>query len=88
MDFKSKEKAPIGRGGIFITDTGKWRKERPIMDKEKCIECGICFMFCPVFSIIKEDEKYEITYDYCKGCGICAHECPKDAIDMVPEEEK
>ncbi|MBA4393978.1 MAG: hypothetical protein C0407_10540, partial [Desulfobacca sp.] len=25
--------------------------------------------------------------DYCKGCGICARECPKEAIQMIAEEE-
>lgn len=88
MNFKSKEIAPVGREGIFETNTGKWRKERPILDKSKCIKCGICFLYCPVFSIKKENGEYEITYDYCKGCAICAHECPKKAIKMIPEEGK
>ena len=88
MKFKSKYIVPVGADGIYEIDTGKWRTERPVMDKDKCIECGICAMYCPVFSIIKEDEKYIITYDYCKGCGICAYECPTDAIDMIQEEGK
>lgn len=86
MDFKSNYIAPVGTEGIYEIDTGKWRTKRPVMNKEKCINCGICFLYCPVFSIIKEDSNYIITYDYCKGCGICAHECPKNAIEMIPEE--
>lgn len=78
--------SPIGNEGIYILDTGSWRTLRPVMDKEKCIECGICMTFCPVNSIVGDNEKkYHIEYDYCKGCGICAHECPHKAIDMIPE---
>jgi pyruvate ferredoxin oxidoreductase delta subunit len=88
MEFKSKYIAPVGREGIYEINTGKWRKNRPVMDKEKCINCGICFLYCPVFSIEKEGNEYTITYDYCKGCGICTHECPKKAIEMIPEEVK
>ncbi|MDW7669350.1 MAG: 4Fe-4S binding protein [Bacillota bacterium] len=86
MEFKSKEIVPIGREGIYEINTGKWRKLRPILDYDKCINCGICFLYCPVFAIEKEGKEYKITYDYCKGCGVCANECPKNAIEMVKEE--
>lgn len=76
---------PVSTGGIYKLDTASWRDFRPVIDKKKCIECGICLTLCPVCSIIREGKKYEITYDYCKGCGLCAHECPKKAIDMIPE---
>lgn len=77
---------PIGNEGIYILDTGKWRNNRPVMNKEKCIECGICFIFCPVNSITRDEyKKYHISLDFCKGCGICFEECPKKAIDMVQE---
>ncbi len=79
---------PIGNDGLYILDTGSWRVYRPVMDKKKCVECGMCFAYCPVRSIIcTTEKKYETTYDFCKGCGICANECPKKAIYMVPEGE-
>ncbi len=77
---------PVSTGGIYKLDTASWRDFRPVIDKAKCIECGICLTLCPVCAIIREGKKYEITYDYCKGCGLCAHECPKKAIDMIPEQ--
>ena len=84
--IEQKHITPIGNDGLYILDTASWRVYRPVMDKEKCIECGMCFAYCPVRAIISNEEnKYEITYDYCKGCGICANECPKKAIDMVSE---
>lgn len=78
---------PIGNDGMYILDTASWRIHRPVMDKAKCVECGMCLAYCPVGSILgTQDKKYHINYDYCKGCGICARECPRKAIDMVPEE--
>lgn len=77
---------PVGDRGMYILDTASWRVFRPVMDKTKCVECGICMTYCPVNAIIgTRDNVYEITYDYCKGCGICASECPRHAVDMMPE---
>lgn len=79
---------PIGNEGMYKLDTGSWRTVRPVMDKEKCTECGICMTFCPVTSIKGTNEKiYHVDYEFCKGCGICAHECPSKAIDMKLEGE-
>lgn len=70
--------------------SGDWRSLRPIWDKEKCIHCLICWIYCPDSSILVEDGKVVgIDYDHCKGCGICAVECPKkvQAITMVKESQ-
>ncbi|WP_094607206.1 Ferredoxin-type protein NapF [Sporomusa silvacetica DSM 10669] len=80
--------APIGDEGLYILDTGSWRNFRPVIDQEKCSKCGLCFTFCPVNSISRVDNEYQISMSYCKGCGICANECPRKAIDMVPEGGK
>ena len=78
-------KTPIGNEGLYVLNTATWRNFRPVMDKEKCINCGICMTYCPVMSIIRNGKEYEITYTQCKGCGICAEECPKKAIEMKNE---
>ncbi|RKZ28881.1 ferredoxin [bacterium] len=68
--------------------TGGWRTYTPKLDEEKCIHCMICWVFCPDSSVIVKDGKMVgFDLDHCKGCGICAHECPKDAIEMVLEED-
>ncbi|MDY6147162.1 4Fe-4S binding protein [Peptoniphilaceae bacterium SGI.137] len=78
----------LGNNGFHVLDTGSWRTYRPVMDKEKCIECGICYSYCPVFAIEADDKRhFIISYSNCKGCGICAHECPHDAIEMIREEK-
>lgn len=84
----TKYVTPLGNDGMYVLDTAAWRIVRPVMDKAKCINCGICMGYCPVNSVYYADGQFLISYDYCKGCGICAVECPKKAIDMVPEGGK
>lgn len=82
---KRKYLTPVGDESLYILDTGSWRNFRPVINKEKCSNCGICSTYCPVNSIFKEDGQIKISMQYCKGCGICANECPKKAIDMIVE---
>ena len=72
-----------------------------LINKEKCIGCGICVPFCPVEAIQLmdrekvpgEDKKLSkryavIDFDECAECGVClrsAH-CPEDAIYRQPLE--
>jgi pyruvate ferredoxin oxidoreductase delta subunit len=77
----------IGKG-IYKINTGDWRVTRPLKDNSKCNNCGICFLYCPVFSIYKKDKEFIIDLSYCKGCGICAKECPRNAIQMIQEVGK
>jgi pyruvate ferredoxin oxidoreductase delta subunit len=74
-------------GNSINNKTGSWRVFRPIMDKDKCVMCENCFIFCPEGCIKEKDGKFEIDYDYCKGCLICEEECPVKAITSVREEK-
>ena len=66
--------------------TGDWKAKHPDIDKEKCSNCLLCYIYCPENCVELNDVKVkEIDLDYCKGCGICAVECPKSAIEMRPE---
>jgi len=93
--LKSWKELPCG---AFLTDTkavlenktGAWRSKRPILDKNKCINCLACWIYCPDAAIkVKDGKIVEIDMDYCKGCGICAEVCPSKvkAISMVKEEK-
>lgn len=64
--------------------TGDWKSQHPVWNHEKCIKCGICYLFCPEFCVQENQEGYfEADLYYCKGCGICARECWTEAITMV-----
>jgi pyruvate ferredoxin oxidoreductase delta subunit len=75
-------------GSATLRKTGDWRAQRPVVDREKCNKCGLCWLNCPDAAIEPlENGYYEPDLFYCKGCGICANVCPKDAISMIEEEE-
>jgi 2-oxoisovalerate ferredoxin oxidoreductase delta subunit len=76
---------PMSLGSMLYNKTGAWRNIRPVIDLENCIQCGICWKFCPDMSIYIENEFPYVDYDFCKGCGICAEECPVKCIAMVEE---
>ena len=81
-NMKSIGAAVRNPGSTRRNKTGSWRTFKPVADKEKCIGCGICYLYCPDGCITLE---YDPDYDYCKGCGICAEECPVKAITMERE---
>ena len=63
--------------------------EKIVLDKEKCLKCALCWIYCPDSAIKPSEEGYyEADLYYCKGCGICASICPAEAITMIEEEEK
>ena len=81
-------------GSSEETKTGDWRSQRPVFDKENCIRCGLCYIFCPDTAITMDGDGYPvIDLNYCKGCGICACECFTVLVDhgcftMVEEEKE
>ncbi|HDJ24379.1 MAG: 2-ketoisovalerate ferredoxin oxidoreductase [Candidatus Aminicenantes bacterium 4484_214] len=90
IDFKSEKDmplAPYSLGLMLHNFTGAWRNIRPEINLKECIQCGICWKFCPDTAIYIENEYPVIDYTYCKGCGLCAEECPTKCITMVEEEK-
>lgn len=74
-------------GSAMKFETGDWRSQKPILERDMCIDCLTCWIYCPDDSILVKDGKmggFRLTH--CKGCGICARACPKDAITMVEED--
>lgn len=59
--------------------------EKPVVDKEKCVGCGVCKKNCAHDAIAIENKTAVINYDVCKGCGRCIGVCPMKA--MKPGEE-
>ncbi len=91
MIGKSWKEMPLGAvipepGSSEKYNTGEWRAWRPVFEADKCVNCMLCWVFCPDSCILVEEEKMVgVDYDHCKGCGICAHECPTNALEMKPE---
>jgi 2-oxoacid:acceptor oxidoreductase delta subunit (pyruvate/2-ketoisovalerate family) len=73
--------------GAPRTKTGGWRTgEVPAVDVSLCVNCMLCWLYCPDSAVTLSDETFTgFDLDYCKGCGICADVCPVAAIQMVAE---
>lgn len=54
-----------------------------VIDKEKCIGCGLCAGDCPAGKIILKDGKAEWSPE-CIQCGHCVAVCPREAVS-IPE---
>jgi len=90
----SWKELPVGNvvlepGNASQYRTGDWKSLMPALNKELCVHCGLCYIFCPDMAYNLNAEGFFIADAfYCKGCGICAKECPTGAITMVVEEEE
>lgn len=51
------------------------------VDKNKCIDCGMCAKNCPAQNITKSKGKYRFG-SRCTLCCRCTMNCPRDAISM------
>lgn len=80
-------------GGHLVEKNAGWRNDRPVIDRQKCVGCLQCYLYCPDGTIFKvpaaEGSKNPFTvavdYDFCKGCGMCVRACKFDAIRMEQE---
>jgi MinD superfamily P-loop ATPase len=65
-----------------IQETERFHGGRsPVVDMEKCTECGVCTDLCRFGAI--NDGILDIVS--CDHCGLCAFGCPEDAITMVED---
>ena len=53
-----------------------------VVDKEECVNCGICADVCPEEAIVV-DEIAVFDPRKCTGCGLCVEECPNESISLV-----
>lgn len=76
----NREKQP----GLPSTFTRKTAGVRLVasMDKEKCVNCGICAEVCPEDAILLDDNVV-IDNMKCTGCGECLDVCMNEAIALV-----
>ncbi len=50
-----------------------------VIDKTKCIECGLCKNTCRFDAI---DDSIQIDPFSCEGCGVCVVVCPEEAVSL------
>ena len=60
-------------------------KSMIVVDKEKCIGCGLCQKDCPAGKIAVREGKAEWSFG-CIQCGHCVAVCPEGAVS-IPEYE-
>ncbi len=63
-----------------------WRVEKPVFNRDTCIDCDKCWIYCPDSCFIVEKTTNKrgkeqaqivgIDYEHCKGCAICMEVCP------------
>ncbi|MBD3202784.1 4Fe-4S dicluster domain-containing protein [Candidatus Woesearchaeota archaeon] len=59
-----------------------------ILDKEKCIRCGISHTVCPKEAVTLEKDKIDVRKDKCVLCGLCVPFCPTGALEIFVDNEK
>lgn len=53
-----------------------------LIDKEKCIGCGLCEKDCSRGAIDMSGEKTEVNTLLCNKCGHCIAICPQEAVTL------
>lgn len=53
-----------------------------ILDKDICVNCGLCVSVCITKALYSQENTYEIYFDKdkCILCGLCLDCCPLNAI--------
>ncbi|MBE9488520.1 MAG: 4Fe-4S binding protein [Bacteroidetes bacterium] len=73
----------------LVFDTDNEQQENYIsgqsahIDKDKCVECGICADACNFEAVKQGENGYYIDDVSCEGCELCSRLCPQQAISMV-----
>ena len=78
------------------------KKNKKIVQSEKCIGCGICYSVCPVNAKLMKSDDFDpetadlairiidevaiISDDVCIRCGACSKICPVESLTLVELE--
>ena len=85
----ANEERPHAITNSITAYVGDWRVDKPVLNKEFCIDCQNCWIYCPDMCIISKDKKpVKIDYNHCKGCGICVDVCPTNPKSLLMFSEQ
>ena len=65
--------------GKVVEEKDYYGAKEAVIDKDKCLSCGICRRTCRFGAI---SENFEIVPFHCEGCGACTLVCPTGAIHL------
>ena len=83
------ENRAYSQSNSYTASVADWRVEKPVFNRDFCIDCQFCWIYCPDMSIVSRNEKMVgVDYDHCKGCGICVDVCPTNPKSLLMFEEK
>ncbi|MDK9693531.1 MAG: 4Fe-4S binding protein [Sulfurimonas sp.] len=84
-----QEDRAYSQNSSYTASVADWRLIKPVFNKDYCIDCQFCWIYCPDVSIVSRDKKLiGVDMDHCKGCGICVEVCPTNpkSLLMFPEQ--
>ncbi len=78
------EERPYSDFSSYTATVASWRVIKPVYNRDICIDCQNCWVWCPDTSIISRDKQMlGIDYDHCKGCGVCVEVCPTNPKSLL-----
>ncbi len=78
------EERPYSDFNSYTATVASWRVIKPVFNRDICIDCQNCWVWCPDTSIISRDKQMlGIDYDHCKGCGVCVEVCPTNPKSLL-----
>jgi pyruvate ferredoxin oxidoreductase delta subunit len=83
------EDRPYSESNSYTSNqASEWRVVKPVYNRDYCIDCQFCWIYCPDMSIISRDKEMKgIDMDHCKGCGICVEVCPTNPKSLLMFQE-
>ncbi len=84
-----QEERDYAKTNSYAASVADWRSVKPVFNRDFCIDCQYCWVFCPDTAIIARDKvMVGIDYEHCKGCGICVEVCPTNPKSLLMHIER
>jgi len=81
---KKAEERDYADFSSYTATVASWRVIKPVYNRDICIDCQNCWVWCPDTSIVSRDKQMlGIDYDHCKGCGVCVEVCPTNPKSLL-----